>query len=67
MLSLNERLWYYFLPQLGEPRKSPADHRQIFASLQARDREKAAEQMAEHIQSMQDRLQAVLLGQDNNL
>ena len=63
MLTLNERLWHYFLPVLGEPRRSADDHRQIFESLKARDGEKAAQQMAEHIQSMQDRLQAIVLGQ----
>jgi len=67
MLSLNERLWYYFLPQLGEPRRSPVDHRRIFASLLAKDGEKAAKEMEEHIQSMQGRLQAILLGQEESL
>ncbi len=63
LLTLNERLWYYFLPDIGGFKRTNQDHRMIWESLKARDGEQAAEQMKSHILSSQDKLHAALLGE----
>lgn len=63
LLSLNERLWYYFLPDIGGFERTTSDHRMIWESLKAGDGDRAAEQMRNHILSSQDRLRAAVLGE----
>jgi DNA-binding GntR family transcriptional regulator len=60
---LNERLWYYLLPDIGGFERTNRDHRAIWESLKAGDGERAAQQMKQHILSSQDRLRAVVLGE----
>lgn len=62
LLTLNERLWYYFLPDIGGFERTNHDHRVIWESLKAGDGEQAAEQMKQHILTSQERLRASLLG-----
>lgn len=62
LLTLNERLWYYFLPDIGGFTRNNNDHRSIWESLKAGDGEQAAERMKSHILSSQDRLREALLG-----
>ncbi len=62
LLTLNERLWYYFLPDIGGFTRNNNDHRSIWESLKARNGEQAAERMKSHILSSQDRLREALLG-----
>jgi len=61
LLTLNERLWYYFLPDIGGFERTNHDHRMIWECLEAGDGERAAEQMKHHILSSQDRLRASIL------
>jgi DNA-binding GntR family transcriptional regulator len=63
LLTLNERLWYYLLPDIGGFERTNRDHRAIWESLKAGDGERAAQQMKQHILSSQDRLRAVVLGE----
>jgi DNA-binding GntR family transcriptional regulator len=62
LLTLNERLWYYFLPDIGGFERTNHDHRMIWESLKAGNGDQAAEQMKHHILSSQDRLRAAVLG-----
>jgi DNA-binding GntR family transcriptional regulator len=62
LLTLNERLWYYFLPDIGGFDRTSRDHRIIWESLEAGDGERAAEQMKHHILSSQESLRAAVLG-----
>ncbi len=62
LLSLNERLWYYFLPDIGGFERTNHDHRLIWESLKAGEGERAAKQMKDHILASQDRLRAAVLG-----
>jgi len=62
LLTLNERLWYYFLPDIGGFERTNNDHRVIWESLKAGDGKLAAEQMKDHILSSQDRLKAAVMG-----
>ncbi|MDX1415355.1 MAG: GntR family transcriptional regulator [Candidatus Promineifilaceae bacterium] len=62
LLTLNERLWYYFLPEIGRLQLAADDHHQIMESLKAGDGDEAAARMARHIQRLQERLQSILLG-----
>ncbi len=61
LLTLNERLWYYFLPDIGGFERTNQDHRMIWESLKSGDGEQAAEQMKHHILSSLDRLRAAVL------
>lgn len=63
LLTLNERLWYYFLPDIGGFERTNTDHRKIWQSLNAGDGELAAEHMKQHILTSQDRLRAAVLGE----
>ncbi len=63
LLTLNERLWYYFLPEIGGFERTSKDHRMIWESLKAGDGDLAAQQMQEHILSSQERLRAAVLGE----
>ncbi|UCC51124.1 MAG: GntR family transcriptional regulator [Anaerolineaceae bacterium] len=62
LLTLNERLWYYFLPEMGGFQRTLDDHRLIWESLKSGDGEQAAAQMKRHILSSQEKLQSVVLG-----
>ena len=62
LLTLNERLWYYFLPDIGGFERTNHDHRMIWESLKEGDGEQAAEQMKHHILSSQERLRSAILG-----
>lgn len=62
LLTLNERLWYFFLPDIGGFQRTNQDHRMILKSLKAGDGITAAEQMKQHILSSQQRLKAAILG-----
>jgi DNA-binding GntR family transcriptional regulator len=61
LLTLNERLWYYFLPDIGGFERTNHDHRMIWEYLEAGDGERAAEQMKHHILSSQEKLRASIL------
>jgi DNA-binding GntR family transcriptional regulator len=63
LLSLNERLWYHFLPEIGHLQLAADDHKLIFESLKAGDGQQAAERMKRHIQRLQEKLQLIMLGQ----
>ena len=62
LLTLNERLWYYFLPDIGGFERTNHDHRMIWESLKDGDGQQAAEQMKHHILSSQERLRSAILG-----
>jgi len=62
LLTLNERLWYYFLPEMGGFERTLDDHRLIWESLKSGDGEQAAAHMERHILSSQEKLQSVVLG-----
>lgn len=62
LLTLNERLWYYFLPEMGGFDRTLNDHRLIWESLKSGDGEQAAVHMERHIRSSQEKLQSFVLG-----
>jgi len=62
LLTLNERLWYYFLPEMGGFERTLDDHRLIWESLKSGDGDQAAIYMERHILSSQEKLQSVILG-----
>lgn len=62
LLTLNERLWYYFLPDIGGFERTNHDHRMILKSLQDGDGATAAEHMKQHILVSQKKLMASILG-----
>ncbi len=62
LLSLNERLWYFFLPEVGRLQLAEDDHKLIMESLKSGDGPQAAARMAKHIQRLQERLQSIMLG-----
>lgn len=62
LLTLNERLWYYFLPEMGGFDRTLDDHRLIWESLKSGDGEQAAVHMERHIRSSQENLQSSVLG-----
>lgn len=63
LLTLNERLWYYFLPDIGGFERTNHDHRMIWQSLKDGNGEQAAEQMEHHILFSQERLRSAVLGE----
>lgn len=62
LLSLNERLWYFFLPDLGSIADTASEHRAILESLKKRDGVEAAALLENHIQGLQGKMQAIVLG-----
>ncbi len=62
LLTLNERLWYYFLPEMGGFDRTLEDHRLIWESLKSGDGEQAAVHMERHIRSSQENLRSFVLG-----
>ena len=62
LLSLNERLWYHFLPEIGRLQLSADDHELILESLKSGDGQQAATRMKIHIHRLQERLQSIILG-----
>ncbi len=62
LLTLNERLWYHFLPEVGHLQLAQDDHKLIMESLKLGDRDQAAARMTKHIQRLQTRLQSIMLG-----
>jgi DNA-binding GntR family transcriptional regulator len=62
LLTLNERLWYYFLPDIGGFERTNHDHRMILKSLKSGDGETAAGHMKQHILVSQKKLMSSILG-----
>ncbi len=62
LLSLNERLWYHFLPEIGHLHILAVDHQLILESLKSGDGRQAAERMEKHIRRVQEKLQLIMLG-----
>lgn len=62
LYTLNKRLWYYFLAEMGSMKGAVAEHRAIIRCLKARNGEQAAAEIEHHIQSFQETMQAILLG-----
>lgn len=62
--ALSLRLWYYFLTQIGDMRDALEDHKLILEALQARDGDKAAQLMEQHIRTFQKEIQQEMLGSD---
>jgi len=62
LLTLNERLWYYFLPEIGGFERTVNDHRIIWESLKSGDSAQAVSQMKHHILTSQEKLQGAILG-----
>lgn len=66
LLSLNERLWYHFLPEIGKLQMSAVDHKLILESLKSGDGQQAADRMKTHIRRLQEKLQSIMLGNTIN-
>ncbi len=61
LLGLNERLWYYFLPDANGLELMSADHRALAMSLQARDEVQAEAIMVRHIRRVQESVRQQIL------
>ena len=62
LLSLNERLWYFFLSDLKNIDEAVDDHRGILHCLKQRDGDQAATLMEQHIHGLQEKMQAIIFG-----
>jgi DNA-binding GntR family transcriptional regulator len=60
--ALSLRLWYFFLPQIGDMREAVLEHKHILCTLKAGDEVEAARLMEKHIRTFQEELQSVMLG-----
>lgn len=65
LYALSLRLWYYALAQVGHMRQTVLEHRQILAALRARDADRAASLLQQHLQTFQEEIQVVMLGTPN--
>jgi DNA-binding GntR family transcriptional regulator len=63
LLSLNERLWYFFLSEIGGTQGNMRDHQAILRSLRAGDGEQAAALIERHINRLQEQVGPIILGQ----
>lgn len=54
------RLWYYFLPQIGDMRGAVIEHAHILEALEAGDGELAAERIEGHIRAFHEEIQAAV-------
>lgn len=62
MYALSLRLWYYSLGRIGGMYGAVREHRRILEALRARDGDRAAKLIVEHIISFQKEIQSVMLG-----
>ncbi len=62
LYALSLRLWYYFLPKIGDMQGAISEHRSILESLRMGDAESAGKLMARHIQAFQEEIQSAMLG-----
>lgn len=62
MYALSLRLWYYSLGRIGGMYGAVREHQRILEALQARDGDRAARLLEEHISSFQKEIQSVMLG-----
>lgn len=60
--ALSLRLWYYFLPRIGDMRREVMEHQLILEALRVADEEEAACLMEGHIRTFQQKIQSVMLG-----
>lgn len=54
------RLWYYFLPDLGDMREAIGEHVRILDALEAGDADRAAELIERHIRAFHQQIQAAI-------
>jgi len=62
MYALSLRLWYFALSKVGDMRGAVLEHMAILEALQAKDGERAAYLIEQHVKTFQDEIQAVMLG-----
>jgi DNA-binding GntR family transcriptional regulator len=62
LYALSLRLWYFSLPQIGDMREAIVEHQAILKALQARDAERAALLLQQHILRFQEEIQGTMLG-----
>ena len=62
MYALSLRLWYYFLPKIGDMRGAVLEHKHMLKALEAGDGDKASQLMEKHIRAFQEEIQAVMVG-----
>jgi DNA-binding GntR family transcriptional regulator len=62
LYALSLRLWYYAIAQMGGMREAVLEHRQILDALRTGDEERAAYQIAEHIETFHREIQSVVIG-----
>jgi DNA-binding GntR family transcriptional regulator len=62
LYALSLRLWYFSLPQIGDMRGAIAEHQEILRALQAREAERVALLLQQHILRFQEEIQGTMLG-----
>jgi DNA-binding GntR family transcriptional regulator len=62
LYALSLRLWYFALPQIGDMREAIVEHQVILRALQARDAERAASLLQQHIMHFQEEIKGTMLG-----
>ena len=62
LYALSLRLWYYSLSRIGDMRRAILEHQAILEALQARDADRSAQLVRQHIQAFQEEIQSVMMG-----
>lgn len=62
LYNLSLRLWYFALSDIGDMRAAILEHRSILDALRLGDAEKSARLIEVHIQTFQEEIQSVMLG-----
>ena len=62
LYALSLRLWYFFLPEIGNMRQAILEHEHILEALRQGDGDIAADCIWAHIQAFQQKIQASMLG-----
>lgn len=62
LYNLSLRLWYFALSDIGDMRAAILEHRSILEALRLGDAEKSARLIEVHIQTFQEEIQSVMLG-----
>jgi DNA-binding GntR family transcriptional regulator len=60
--ALSLRLWYYFLPKIGDMRHEVMEHLSVLKALKAGDEDESACLMEGHVHNFQKKIQSVMLG-----
>lgn len=61
LYALSLRLWYLYLPKIGDVQGAVLEHRSILEALRSRDGARASELVKRHIRAFQDEFRSVAL------